>query len=315
MNKNNITVKGATGTSKLVRPKFGPGMLLQHEDLEQLNSYTRDLSRLMFRSLFGCGVICGLVVTGEEKCGKLLITVGAGLALDCKGDPVHVPKDQQVWVGDDCEELTGDLWVVLCGTSKCCAPRTAQCASDDDEPTSSCTREWDGYQIRVMRDFPKFTCHCVPTVSNGTDEGSKVGEPSDTGRSLADAAGNKDNPCLCADHTLECFEDHYEGRCGCHCSEGCDCDCDCILLARLSHPQQGSKWIQDHSVRRFIRPVLMRDPQIKKDNENGESPMTTRQTQVLVQAQAEALVTPEERPAAKESRRKRRRNTTPERHS
>jgi hypothetical protein len=55
MNNSNVTIPGIKGTSKLVRPRFGPGMLLQHEDLELLNTYTRDLSRLLFGSLFGWG--------------------------------------------------------------------------------------------------------------------------------------------------------------------------------------------------------------------------------------------------------------------
>ena len=80
MNNTNVTLATKPGTSTLVRAKFGPGMLLQHEDLEQLNLYTRDLSRLMFQSLFGCGVICGLVVGTKEDCGKLNVTVGAGVA-------------------------------------------------------------------------------------------------------------------------------------------------------------------------------------------------------------------------------------------
>ena len=67
-------------------------MLLQHEDLEQLNVYTRELNRLMFRSLFGCGVVCGLVVGTDVKCGKVNVTVGSGLALDCQGDPIYVPQ-------------------------------------------------------------------------------------------------------------------------------------------------------------------------------------------------------------------------------
>ena len=85
MNANNQPLARARGTSTLVHAKFGPGMLLQHEDLEQLNIYTRELNRLMFRSLFGCGVVCGLVVGTDVKCGKVSVTVGSGLALDCQG--------------------------------------------------------------------------------------------------------------------------------------------------------------------------------------------------------------------------------------
>src|SRR5690349_3732411 len=114
MSKNNVTIHKQVGTSTLVRPKFGPGMLLQHEDLGALNDYTRELSRLMFRSLFGYGVVCGLVVNAEvDNCNKVSVTVGAGLALDCSGDPVYVPGDQRFVLDDKCyPDLPGTLWVV-----------------------------------------------------------------------------------------------------------------------------------------------------------------------------------------------------------
>src|SRR5262245_20000873 len=155
MNTNRQPVATAKGTSTLVRAKFGPGMLLQHEDLEQLNIYTRELNRLMFRSLFGCGVVCGLVVSTETKCGKVTVTVGSGLALDCQGDPIYLPKSQSLVLDEECDpNLDGPLWVVLCGTEKCCAPRTPMCSSDEDESPSACTRERDGYEIRIVRDRP-----------------------------------------------------------------------------------------------------------------------------------------------------------------
>ena len=81
MNANNQPLARAKGTSTLVRAKFGPGMLLQHDDLEQLNVYTRELNRLMFRSLFGCGVVCGEDgATTGAGCGA-----GVGTAALCAG--------------------------------------------------------------------------------------------------------------------------------------------------------------------------------------------------------------------------------------
>jgi len=253
MSKGNGTIASVKETSTLVRPMFGPGMLLQHEDLEQLNVYTRELSRLIFRSLFGCGVVCGLVVKTEEACGKVYVSVGAGLALDCSGDPVYVPKDQRLSIDENCDpNIKGPLWVVLCGATKHCAPRTSMCASDDDEATSACTRERDMFEIRVVRDRPKCACGC------GDPKGS------------SEAATGEDH-CLCVDPTLKCYEDHYAGKCGCNCGDGSNCDCECILLARLDKAETESKWTVDHRVRRFIRPVLMRDPQVedeeKKQNE------------------------------------------------
>ena len=108
------------GMSTLVRPKFGPGMLLQHDDLEQLNIYTRELNRLMFRSLFGCGVVCGLVVEPTRSAAR--VRHGRrGLALDCHGDPIYVPKDTRVAVDENCDPNLNDA---RCG-SCCAAPRSA----------------------------------------------------------------------------------------------------------------------------------------------------------------------------------------------
>src|SRR6267143_883908 len=92
MNNTNEPVGKTPGLSTLERARFGPGMLLQHEDLELLNTYTRDLSRLLFRSFFGCGVICGLKVTAEPHCGPVKVTVQPGVALSCAGDPIYVPS-------------------------------------------------------------------------------------------------------------------------------------------------------------------------------------------------------------------------------
>jgi len=243
MTPNVQIVAPKKGLSKLARAKFGPGMLLQHDDLEQLNVYTRELSRLLFRSFFGCGVICGLVVNVEVWCGKVTVIVEAGIALDCCGDPVHVPETQRIVIDEHCApDLPGQLWVVLCGTERCCAPRTPMCASDEDEATTVCTRERDAFEIRVLRERPECVCGC----------------PEESKHELLDSE------CKCVNPELECYVDHYAGKCGCNCPECSDCDCDCILLARLdrSGAAENPVWTPDHRVRRFIRPVLMRDPRV-----------------------------------------------------
>lgn len=228
------------GTTKLVRAKFGPGMLLQHQDLELLNSYTQNLSRLMFRSLFGCGVVCGLDVKVEMKCGKLFVKVNSGVAIACSGDPIWVPETTEFALSDNCDTgFTDPLWVVLCRTVKCCGPRTSVC--DDDEISSICTREVDGYEIRVETSRDCF-CGCP-----GVDP--KTG--------LAKQIEDKDRK--------SCYDGHYDGTCGCSCGECSDCDCDCILLARLTKIDE--EWKPDHSVRRFVRPVLMPDPTAKKEQD------------------------------------------------
>jgi hypothetical protein len=284
MNKTNKVVASTKAMSKLERAKFGPGMLLQHEDLEQLNMYTRELSRLLFRSFFGCGVICGLEVTAEvDRCNKVFVTVGAGLALDCSGDPVHVPQVQHFAIDENCcPDLPDPLWVVLCGATKHCAPRTAMCTDDDDKATSVCTRERDMFEIRVVSERPKCVCGCAEPSSTAGDKNYGVRKVSLEGQADKD-------PCLCADPTLDCHANHYAGKCGCACDDGSNCDCQCILLAQLSKNDngEGPAWCVDHRVRRFIRPVLMRDPLVDIDQRDKKCyPAQAATTQVTKQTLA-----------------------------
>ena len=281
MSNTNGTLASMKDTSTLVRAIFEPGMLLQHEDLDQLNAYTRDLSRMLFRSFFGCGVVCGLVVdTAPDPCGTVNVTVGSGLALACNGDPIYVPKNESFPIDEHCDQdIPGPLWVVLCGSVKCCGPRTSICSPDDDEPKPLCTRERDCFEIRVVKDEPKCVCRCtVPDDSQtGTDQ------PSSAPSVLSSTTGsNKSTDCKCANPDDPCYQDHYQGKCGCTCSADCTCcDCDCILLAELTKDTDGN-WKTDHRVRRFIRPVLMRDPQVEIE-QSKQSAQTAKAQSALAE--------------------------------
>lgn len=248
MNTTKTTIASTKDCSTLVRARFGPGMLLQHDDLEQLNTYTQELSRLLFRSFFGCGVICGLVVSSDGECGKVYVNVASGVALDCAGNPICVPKDQRFALDKDCSlDLVGPLWVILCRSLKCCAPRTSMCSCDDDSATSTCTRERDCFEIRVVSKLPDCVCGC----------------PNER-KTLKSS-------CRCVNPDDDCYKDHYAGKCGCTCAGGSSCDCNCVVLARLDQPDNSEQpWQADHTVRRFIRPALMRDPAIA-DTGNDDS--------------------------------------------
>jgi hypothetical protein len=266
MSGANGTVARAEGVSTLVRATFASGMLLQHEDLEQMTAYTRELSRLLFSSLFGCGVVCGLVVdTDTDDCGRVCVIVRAGLALDCAGDPVYVPKDQTFVLDEKCDpNIKSPLWVVLCGTGKRCAPRASMCGSDEDEPLLVRTRERDGFEIRVVSVLPTCMCSCVER-----DENDRKVEKAEQDKYVPQEDGSECK-CVdrkCADPEHPCYEAHYLGECGCQCDDCSDCHSKCIILARLNNTgtAQQPKWTANHSVRRFVRPVLMRDPQVEKE--------------------------------------------------
>jgi len=231
-------------------------MLLQHEDLEQLNIYTRDLSRLLFRSFFGCGVVCGLTVSAKDNCGNTMVTVDAGVALSCIGDPIYVQRSVTFAATDGCDPDNpppNPLWVWLCSFPKCCAPRTPSCGCDDGDGTPACTREVDWYEIYLGTDKPACACGCD---ANNTPAAAVV--PVVAGAQLANpnfVAKAPDDPCQCADRKSDCYKDHYLGVCGCKCD-----DSNCVILALLTYDAINKSWTADYRVRRFIRPVLVRDP-------------------------------------------------------
>jgi hypothetical protein len=274
------------GLSSLIRPHFTEGLLLQDDDLTAGVSYTRELSRLMFRTLFGCGVLCGLKVSSPVlECGKLKIGVAKGVALSCIGDPIELPTVQTIEI-DVCKVTVGnELWIGLKQNEKCCAPRTAICSPDDDEPPSVCTRERDGYELCAFSSRPPCSCGCAkledPPASTGAGGQSPVVEssitapaaPAATNAATAPAASpgsgtssvepppekrpDANKPCLCNQRTGKdaCYDKFYQGECPCDC-----CDCEWIVLAKISSADEQKTWTVDHSVRRFVRPVLMRDP-------------------------------------------------------
>ena len=115
-----------TVAAALERPRYSPGLILEDSDLTSAVDYTRSLSRLLFRNLFGCGVICGLTVKIDTDCG-LNVTVSPGLALDGCGDPVQLPSPVTIaFDKKKAEQITKDaspFWVTLCGKEKMCQPR------------------------------------------------------------------------------------------------------------------------------------------------------------------------------------------------
>lgn len=269
--------------SSLVRPHYSAGLLLQDDDLTQGVTYTRALSRMMFRTLFGCGVLCGLEVSAPEtdKCGVLTIGVAKGLALDCIGDPVEVPMAKTLKL-TCATDVGNELWIALRKLEKCCAPRTAVCSPDENDPPSVCTRERDGFELQVFSARP-CSCGCaqlapktapvpVPTLKKATGKTAKeksaaaeTAAATKAGHSTADALeqlpADNEADCLCNHRNQPgaCYEKHYGGECPCDC-----CDCEWILLAMAERKGEG-QWTVDHSVRRFVRPVLMRDPIVERE--------------------------------------------------
>jgi hypothetical protein len=279
----------AEGRGNLVWPRFTPGLLLLDEDLTAGVDYTRELSRLLFRNLFGCGVICGLTVTGKEATGRCLtVDVDCGLALDCIGDPVHVRQPQSVTIMATCDKaLPSAVWVALRRREHDCMPRELACPPEAGGQSSAKTRTIDAYEIAVLDHRPDKACGCPEAVTTPGTSGQTPPTPTVVGAAATVAGGASTTPArgraaaAAAQPTdapptalatqpsatqPDCYKDHRDGICACDCCAGSEW----VLLAKLTPPAAGSattdtiSWNTDYSVRRFIRPMLLPDPKLAK---------------------------------------------------
>ncbi|HZR83908.1 MAG TPA: hypothetical protein VFD92_22625 [Candidatus Binatia bacterium] len=299
-NKNPVVARDSF-PSDLKVPLFAAGQMLRHDDLAALADYTRDVTRVVLRSLFGCGVVCGLCVHVEVKCGKLTVTVEPGVALDCQGDVIHVAKTATVSVDPDCEAypLPDCLFVLLRGYRKSCAPRPVACSTDEDEVASTCTREQYWYEIQVRRELPECVCSCLAPKSDQTS----AGDATSTRAEPASDATKKSSKC--GDPWAGCYGDHELGKCTCGCPSCTSCTCEWILLAGLYQTSEKDRpWRTKHRVRRFVRPRLLDDrgcDDDEKDTKGDDHPSGNEPP-----AQPETVATSR----ATASRPRRRRSTT-----
>jgi len=255
------------GHSPLQRPRFGPGLLLEDEDLTAGIDYTRNMMMMMLQSLFGCGVVCGLKVTADWACNQsqLKVQVARGVALDSVGHPIVVPKAESLTLDPKCDPMPCTVWVTVCYAQKCCRPKDVSCSTDDDSRTVY-TRAQDAYTIKVSDQFPDCACTCEkkPTEPGrrvgccDDDQSATGGAPgtSAPGTTLPTAGGSqadqesKDEPC-------PCYSDHFNGICACD----CDCGCNCVVIARIDLCDKDAKALETpvivtDDVVREIRPVL-----------------------------------------------------------
>ncbi|MBV9883121.1 MAG: hypothetical protein JO276_08945 [Sphingomonadaceae bacterium] len=242
-----------TVAATLERPRYSPGLILEDSDLTAAVDYTRSLSRLLFRNLFGCGVICGLTVKVDEECG-LNVTVSPGLALDGCGDPQQLPSP--VTIAFDkrkAEQIRKDakpFWVILCGKEKLCQPRSLVCEADDYDGATQATRIRALSEVTVSFEAPDCICGCP---NPGDSAPSDMAAAPSAGRADAAVSPSPSGRNTCNDDhdtRTDCAED-------CGCGSACGCGC-CVLLARIS--LVNGVWRPLHKgVRRLVRPAMVGD--------------------------------------------------------
>lgn len=240
-----------SGLSSLQRPVFNAGQLLEDDDLNAGVLYTQQLMNIMMRSLFGCGVVCGLKLEAKVNCKKLDITVHYGLALDCLGNPIRLEKPETITLDPGCDPLPPAVWVVICSTEKPCRPKEADCSSDSGQ--APYTRIRYGYEIKIYEKMPSCACHCGPDSMP-----TAAAPPGCCGGTAATATLQtpaEENPSDVKDvFPCPCFQAHFAGECE------CCCDCRCVVLGVLAPSgataTDPSVWVPDTGAVRRIRPVL-----------------------------------------------------------
>jgi hypothetical protein len=290
----------------LERPRYAPGLILEDSDLTAAVDYTRGLNRMLFRSLFGCGVICGLTVSAKSDCG-LDISVAPGLALDGCGDPLEVREPVDFHLGPqdgvplDGDPRTKNFWIVACAGEINCRPRPVVCDEDDLQDVKQATRTQATTRIAVSTEPPACECGCGSFRDLPTDAEARDTQLESLAVKLlpfryANHAPAEPEDCCADPH--KCQEKHRtDSTCpaDCGCGAACACGC-CVLLAWVhwfrrqeardaqpatpTHPATAAQpalpggWGVIHDgVRRSVRPLLMRDPIAGKDRRPG-SPET-----------------------------------------
>src|SRR5262245_47706465 len=114
------TVPGECESPMLERIRYFTGRHMTARDFRDADAYHRTMRHLHNRVLHGAGVACGLDVTPHPRaeCG---VIVGCGLAIDCCGREIVVPKsvalriDWDRWPkGENRERREEGYVLVLC---------------------------------------------------------------------------------------------------------------------------------------------------------------------------------------------------------
>lgn len=224
------TVSGA-----LERPRYSPGLILEDSDLTAAVDYTRDLNRMMFRSLFGCGVVCGLTGTADEKCG-LTVVVNPGLAIAPCGDPINVSREVK-FVIDKPDPNRTDYWILLRNKQRTCENRAVMCDDDDDDAPNQPTRIKDCAEVSLAAELPD--CACAHWELR-----KRLKEDANAATTLLA------NPELGTEQL----------NCDCpSCDAECGCGCDEYIVIGWVHKFEAGWAVLHRGVRRFIRPALQPD--------------------------------------------------------
>jgi len=256
--------KSECGYNEFRRLRYFHGMLLDDKDFREEQQYHANKRRLLNRMLHGSGVVCGLELRGKK--GKKSIQVTPGLALDCSGNEIWVPKDlkidlttllppkNQLKGGPDCRPVDEKdplktYYIGIRYDEKPTSPVSVYLPSGDCEERTCENSRWkEGYCVEIVEccydpetgGLLKTLCDCdgknPADKQKYTDQCGKCGrDPSEPNNQGAQPKP-EDVKEFC-----ECvvFEESFERSVPCPTCCSCDHACHVILGEIKVDPQNG----------------------------------------------------------------------------
>jgi hypothetical protein len=239
--------KSECGYNEFGRLRYFHGMLLDDKDFTAEQEYHNKKRRFLNRMLHGSGVVCGLEFNGKKD-GQW-IEVTSGLALDCSGNEIWVPRNTRIELAtllppkdkgknySECEEeelpKPNTYYIGIRYEEKPSNPVSVYLPSGScEERTCENSRYKEGFCIEVVPccrekyddGLLKKFCEC-PTEF----------QPKDDDLTLCSGCGGLQNQDLCKCLELEKFCEQSVP-----CPECCSCDKPChVVLGKIEVNEKG----------------------------------------------------------------------------
>ena len=163
---NEIKLPETTVPASVQKVRYTDGMLVTAEDLDVAMRYPVDVFRVLARSFFGCGIVCGLEmkIASENDPGNYLVKISKGVALDCYGNPIELCQDITLDLSPEpCHDNTQleKLCIAVRLTDSLEQPRPQdECTPNASSGNYQCTRIREQIQIKVFTEdgVPTNTC-------------------------------------------------------------------------------------------------------------------------------------------------------------
>jgi hypothetical protein len=167
--------------------KFTDGMLVTAEDLTAAMNYPLSVAQVLWRSFFGCGIVCGLELADTTYAGRtgdyddarevecppersFVIRVNPGVALGCDGYPIELCESVKLDLSPDrCAcPIEGETvkFIAIRRTTAQETPRAdCGCGGGGADPALQCSRTRDLVLVQAFdshEDLPKGICGLRP---------------------------------------------------------------------------------------------------------------------------------------------------------